>query len=136
MILTADRFIYNILTADATLTTAVGARIYSEVAPEGTASPWIVYQCQTPESRSIVGLGGVVIMIDEVYTVRAICQGNNYSTIETIANRIITLLHHKHGAVTSGYALACELMGTVKYPTVEDGIPYRHLGAMFRINSQ
>jgi hypothetical protein len=136
MILTADRFIYDTLTGDATLAGMVGTRIYSEVAPHNMDSPWVVYQCQTPEGRSVNGLGAVQIMLDEIYTVRVIREGNSYDPIEDAADRMIELLHGKHGAVSGGYALACVMTGPVKYMTLENGKPYRHLGAMFRIYSQ
>lgn len=132
----AEDFIFNRLDPDEVLDGLIDGRFYSDVAPEGTPSPWVVYQCQTPESRSVRGLGGVIIMLDEIYTIRAICEGSDYAPIKPIAERIVDLLHNYHGPVTDGYVLACQFLGPVKYFTVENGIQYRHLGGTFRINSQ
>lgn len=135
--LIADEWLVAILSADATISAAVGARIYSEMAPEDAIFPCIIFSMR-PTARDVMGVGPNRIMAHLVYSIQAVGQYESYSPLQAIADRIDVLLHGAKGNVASGAGsvLGCVRDGELRYPEVEDGVQYRHLGGLYRIMAQ
>lgn len=94
------RVIFTILSADSTLNTALGAststtgqkKIYPNMAPQNETAPYIVYQRSTTQPDFCKE--GMPIVL-HYYTVAAFAA--NPDTLNTIANRIVTLLNNQAG---------------------------------------
>lgn len=127
-----ESFIYDKLSSDATLTAAVGGRIYSYVAPARTATPYVVFNAQSP-GFDVMGVGTARVMLNCLYQVKVVVQDASFSKATDAANRIDALLHGAMGYPSGGEVLGCVREGPLAYAEVSDGIEYRHLGGLFRI---
>lgn len=133
--LVSDELIMNRLQGDATLTSLVGNRIYEYQAPKGTTFPYIVFYNQTAP-RDIRGVGTATIMTDTLYAIKAIDQSTSYSTVKAINQRIHELLHGIQavvGIAQQGTVVGIVREEAIKYPEVDSGKHYRHLGGLYRI---
>lgn len=127
-----EAWIYNRLSTDATLTTAVGDHIYSYVAPATAATPYVVFNAQSP-GLDVMGVGTARVMLNSLYQVKVVVQDASFNGATAAANRIDALLHGATGTPTGGQVLGCVREGPLAYAEVSDGIEYRHLGGLYRI---
>lgn len=126
-----DKWLYGVLSGDATLTGLVGARIHAYQAPEGTAFPFVLYSFQGGADVAVVG--GIRIFNRGVYQVKAVGKGDTMGALQSIADRIDTLLQGASGSVTGGIILACVREQPLAYAEIDNRIQYRHLGGLYRI---
>lgn len=126
----AATWIFNTLTNDAAISAKVGARIYRDVAPEGTAFPFVVYQqvSKTPVYNAFYDR----LMFNERWQVKAVDKGNLYSNIEPVASQIITLLHKKSAAGI----FSSTLEFYISLSENDAGETYKTLLTEFRINTE
>jgi hypothetical protein len=131
---TIERWLYGVLSTDATLTGLVGSRIYSYVAPVNATYPLIIFQYQT--GSDLMGVGPVRIWSDSVYVIKAINRMESYSTLKTIADRVDVLLHAESGSVTDGRVVGCVRERAYSMLELVDTVQVRHLGGIYRIMAQ
>jgi hypothetical protein len=68
--------------------------------------------------------------------VKAVAQTATWNDVESIAERIDTLLQQPHTVITRARgSLTCIRESIISYPEVNDGVQYRHLGAIWRIRA-
>lgn len=125
---TIESWLYGILSVDATLISYVGTRIYTGVIPDGVSFPLILITLDgTPDDLMVINAKRV--WTDCRYIVRAIAQTETFGTLNTIANRIDTLLHRTSGTNIN----ACVREQAFEMTEVVDNVQYRHLGGIYRI---
>lgn len=130
------KWIYETLSADATITGIVSTRIYRDVAPQGAAFPCIVLQLQSP-GNDLNGVGGVRVFNTSQWTVKAINAGGEYSgNLSILATRIDTLLHDKHATVDSDGQVWCVRVRPFQMPEIDNGVQYRHSGGVYEVTAQ
>lgn len=127
--LTAERWLYTTLNGDTTLMALVTG-VYSEAAPETATYPFVVFRRGL--AADVMGVGTVRIMSHLPYTVVVVGRCETFSTLETAANRVDTLLHAKY----SGSMLACVRVAPYSDAGLEGGIEYRQLGGEYRLTVQ
>lgn len=129
-ILNADKWLYATLTGDATLAAAIGARVYVDVAPQSnTQYPYIVMQMVS--NVQVAEISAERVMDDEVWQVSVVTNGA-YTGIETIADRIKTVLHKASGAGVIG----CVFEQLLRFSEDEAGHVYKTIVLEFRIFTQ
>lgn len=133
--LVTDRWIYGILSVDATLVGLVGSRIYRGMAPLNATFPCVVF-FYMPGGQDVRGTGTYNIMVSGYWVIKAIDRNNSPASAGTIADRIDTLLHGQSGAVSGGAVLACVRDEPVSFTELVDGALYQHVGGMYRIYAQ
>lgn len=126
-----DEWLYGKLTADAPLTALVGDRIYSDMVPFEPTFPVVVYQQQS--ALDVIGVGSARIMVDTLYVVKVIGQVVSYSDIQAIADRFDTVLQGSNGVVADAYIEGVVREEILRFTEVDQGLPYRQLGGMYRI---
>jgi hypothetical protein len=129
-ILTADKWLDTTLKADATLQTLVDDRIYEEVAPEQSLFPCIVFQFVS--GLDVKNASVDPVMVDEVWIVKAIGQGNDFLAIEPIVTQIGQILHKTFGTGVIG----CVQEEPFRYTEFDNGVIYKHLGYYYRLFTQ
>ena len=67
-------------------------------------------------------------------TIEAIGQTGNYADLAAIARRIYTLFHAEQVEITGGRVLASVRERQVRRAELPDGVPYRRLGHVFRVD--
>jgi len=98
--LNADRWLYTQLTTDSELASALGGRVYAEIAPQKTAYPLAVI---TFVAANHVGNASADrIMDNELWQIVVWTDQPNYTTIESIVDRIRAALHKASGAGVIG----------------------------------
>lgn len=128
----ADRWVYTKLTADATLTPLIGTRVFGEIAPQGTAMPYIVFQMQSAVDLRIVG--PYTVWSNMLYVVRGIAETNSFGgNLGTIDNRITAVLHNTSGSNVDGLIYVCVRVQPFRLTEIVDGRSIRHAGGIFRI---
>jgi hypothetical protein len=132
--LRVDQWLYGVLSGDSTLSALVAGRIYSALAPQDAALPFVVFNQQA--GVDVRGVGPYRIMTSLVYQIKAIGRGGSFQPIAAIADRLDQLLQGASGSVVDGRILMCVREQPLAYVEVEDGVHYRHLGGLWRILSQ
>lgn len=134
----AETWIYATLAADTgaggVATLATGG-IHAGVAPQGSTSPFVVYNRQG--GADVMGLGAQRIMAGMLYQIKAVASGGSKAAAKAIANRIDTLLHAASGTTASGRILSCVRESEVNYVEVDEtGERWNHLGGLYRLHAQ
>lgn len=137
----AMEWAYGRLSQDQALADAVGVdladlpdRVWPDVAPGGTPSPWVVFSTVTATDRAAVG------PVDRISTVvpmdvRATAQARSYDPLAPIARAIYRALHGRtNDDLADGGVMLCALRTSgLQYPEKAEGIEYRHLGHTFQV---
>jgi hypothetical protein len=133
--LIVDAWLATVLGGDATLLAAAPGGVHADVAPEGTASPWVVwFQVAGEDTR---GMGAARIMADLLYEVRVTGRNCGYGALKAAANRVDALLHQAATTTNAdGTIIGCLREDTVRFSEQDGETIYRHLGGTFRVLAQ
>lgn len=129
-ILNADRWLYSVLTLDAQLQSSLGGRVYVDVAPADTQYPLAVISLIA--SNQVGNLSADWVMDNELWQIAVWGQGASYSSLETIADRIRSLLHKANGTGVIGTVYE----GSRRLSEQEGEIVYKAILMEFRLYTQ
>jgi hypothetical protein len=99
-ILNADRWIYTQLTTDSQLAAALGGRVYIDVAPQNTQYPVAIMTFVT--ARQVVNMSADRVMDDELWQIAIWTDRPSYTELESIADRIRSVIHKASGSGVVG----------------------------------
>lgn len=135
---------YGVLTTSQALADALDvtlaelpSRVWPDVAPEGTAGPWVVYNVTEPVDT--LGIGPAPRLMSGVsLTVQVVDQARSYDALTDAARALYDVLH---GALNQavpggGVVLTARRTNGVQYPEQTAGIEYRHLGHTLTVEVQ
>lgn len=129
-----EPWLYSTLQDDATLTGLVGDRVSGTLSGELLATPYVTFLLQ--DHRDVLGVGGTIIMADCLYMVKAVSQSAGWGTVTAIAERIQDLLHRESTVISlPNGSLTTVRERIISYPEVSEGVQYRHLGGIYRIQA-
>jgi len=129
-----DKWLYSLLSTDATLLGAAPGGVHADAAPRGTAFPLVIIALQ--DATDGMSFNGTRILVRATYQVKVVGQGASYSALDTAAGRIDALLHRASGSVSGGVIYSCVRVEPFRYREDLDGIEYRHLGGFYEIQVQ
>ncbi len=139
-----DEWLQATLTGDATLTALLAAgagSVFAEIAPQGSVMPYIVYRMIA--TTDVVTASAARIMVTEQRLVEAICEGQSYTPVKAIAERIDVLLQRKPdpGSTIAGTwsgvtVLSSDRARISRLAENEDGRHYRRLGGIYNISAR
>lgn len=130
----AEQWLVGALRDDAAVTALVGSRVYSELAPQGAAMPYVIVQNQA--SVDVLGVGSRRIMSELLFVVQAVGRGASYAVLAPIADAIDAALHLAGGVTAEGRVLGCRREEPFRRPEVTNGVQYRRLGGIYRLWTQ
>lgn len=113
------------------------ARVWSDVAPQGVPFPYVITQAQS--AVDVVATGPYRVMVNTIYLVKAIIQGQYYSPLQiSMANRIDSLLQGvKADSVQGGGRIvSCVRQRPFRLTEATNGVQYRQLGGIYEVNVQ
>lgn len=116
--------------------TALESRVWSDVAPAGTESPWVVYSVTDSEDANALG-GQARIFSAVPMDLKVVGETRDWQRIAAAARALYGL--HGQTNVTignGGTILTVQRTGAIQYPEQAGGIEYRHLGHQFRVEVQ
>ena len=122
------------LKTDLEMSGFIKERVHEGIAPDDEQYPYVTYQQQS--AVLVRGVGGLVIMADALYLVKAIAMVDNWTILRPINIRIDALMSGFTGVVLGG-----SIEGTVRrspYSLIEEveGRQIRHLGGIYEIQAQ
>lgn len=132
-----DEWLYDLFSANATITSTVGGRIYGDVAPQGSTFPLVLF--------AFLGGADKVITFSSrftnaIYLIRAVGRGSSYDSIELLADRLDVLLGNAvptNGVVVRDIRIAsCNREQPFQRKDTTDGVPVVYLGGFYRIRYQ
>lgn len=106
-ILNADRWLYTQLITDANLAAVLGGRVFVDVAPLGTEYPLAVMTFVA--AQQVGNWSSDRIMDNELWQITVWTNQNNYTSIETVADRIRQVLHKASGTGVVGCSFERQL---------------------------
>jgi hypothetical protein len=139
-VLRSDKWIYGILSADATLIAELAAdvendalaAVYMDEAPEGATYPFLIMQMLS--DIDVKGIGAEVVIVDAVYQIRWVGETESYQDAKTALDRVDVLLHKQTGTQDDATITACSRDGTrVRFKETTNGRHYRHRGVNYRV---
>ncbi len=132
------RAIYGKLSGDGTLNALLGTpatgytkAIYHQVAPDGAAFPFIIFQKQagTPTES----FGDPSALETDVWLLKGVDRATSSDTAEAIQARLAALLNDAVLSISGTTAIYLRRTSDVEYAEIEDGVRFQHAGSLFRL---
>lgn len=124
----AASWIYSTLTTDAILTALIGTRVYRDQAPEAATFPFIAFS--QIDAIPVKNAFSDILMDGEHWQITAVDKGKSYSTVNSIAARVRTLLHKTRGSNVVSSVLEAEF---TRSETDDAGNMYKSVVLDFRV---
>lgn len=122
-----DAWLYDTLTADAPL----AGGWHAEQAPRGTASPFGVFGLVS--ALDVQTSSTDRIMVNAVYSIRAITEAESFVALQSAADAIDTALHQSDGTAGGASVMSATREEIIRRVEVDEGRELRSLGGYFRI---
>lgn len=127
-VLNADYWLCSVLEGDATLQGLTNNQhVYQDVAPAQASYPFI--EIAFVDGMPVTNATADKIMTDEVWIVKAVGKGDDYTPLAPIVDRIGQVLHKASGTGVIG----CTEEDVFRLSELENGAVYKHLGHYYRI---
>lgn len=128
-----EPWLYATLSGDLALADLVGTRIVGTLAGGDVEPPYVHFLMVS--TRDVLGTGAERHDTDNIYTVKVVTRGASWDQAKPVAKRLDALLGVKGTRTVPGGSLTCTRERTVQYPSVDNGVQHRHLGADWRIRA-
>jgi hypothetical protein len=125
------KWIYELLSQDASLNGLIGDKIYHNVAEPSAQPPYVIYSVLS--SDDVTGIGSFRIMNEATVLVKAVGEGASTLPLKDVVNRIDEILHGASGAADGHYILGCEREKVVEYSEYDQGRLWHYVGCQWRI---
>lgn len=131
-----DPWLFGVLSGDSVLAGMVGTRISNTLSIVPLATPYITFSASSPP-RAVRGVGGTLHDTDSQYTIKAVGTGGSFNQVAAIAARVRTLIDQSNVTISTPIAasLSCYWELEIRYPEETEGVPYRHLGGIYRVRA-
>ena len=136
-----EQWIFEQLADDSTVVANAGANVldatkagvYVPQAPEGALYPLVRYNLMA--GTDSLSMGTTRNMTDCVYQVLCVGQTESYQSLETLADRVDTLLTNPSDTTVDSHVIIGSWREQViKIPELVSGTHYRSLGGLYRIH--
>lgn len=128
------RWLYDTLSGDATLAGYAPGGVWDSQAPENVDYPVVVIGWQGEFDVYVVGAARV--MASQAWLVKAVGDEASFDVLYDAASRIDVLLHDTSGTATGGTVFASTRERGMRLDELARGVPYRHLGGVYRLLTQ
>jgi len=128
------KWLYTVLSADGTLNTAVGGRIFEGHVPQGESLPAVVFSLAMASDDQFSQSGQFRTWAKFNVTVKVIDETKSTLSLQTIADRFEAVLESARGGVTGLYIDYCKRKRPfhMKDTSVANKV-YIHLGGVFEL---
>ena len=123
-------YTYTRLANDATLLAIPIGGVFSGVADEGTATPYIVISQQS--GVDALGANVTRILSDMLFKIEVVGRADQFMTLQTVADRVDFLLTKASGTTADGRILSVYRTQTLVLEEVDAGIKYSRIIGIFR----
>ena len=123
-------WIYSVLTGSTSLAALVSTRIYRDEAPENATFPYVVMQ--QIDAVPVQNAFKDRLMDGERWQIKAVNKATDYTTVNSIAALVETLLHKTRGSNVLSSVLEFKMPLSEK----DNGITYKSMILDFRVHTQ
>ena len=126
-----DSAVYEKLNIAAVTNEAVGG-VFNQMAPEGTQTPFVVFQAMSKvdDYYSYTGRGGTA-----VYMVKVIDESGWPKTASNIDTQIDSAMQNASLSITGHSLLECRRESDLYLVENADGRTFQHIGGLYRIEA-
>jgi hypothetical protein len=129
--LAVDKHLVNTLSGDATLSGLIGSRIWKQLAPENSATPYLVFYPVAINDIPTVGQTGRIYS-SALYVIEAVSDVS-YASLRTILTRIDALYNGVQNTVVDGlYVSSASREETVSQIETVGDFRYYRIGGRYR----
>lgn len=128
-----EPWLYATLSSDPELAELVGDQIVGALTPDEISGRYVTFALSS--ARDIAGIGTARIMVDALYTVKAVAPTTSLDDVRPVAARIDALLHGKSATLPGGHVLSVTRRNIISYPEVSQGVAFLHLGGLFHLQA-
>lgn len=129
-----DAWLYSALSTDATLNPLIGNRVYPDLAPEGTAFPYVVYSVPNGTDMNSIGMQRNTTTVS--YVVSVYGRNDGFADLQTITSRIDTIIQgSRHIGVAVNWKVARRSPWT-RLTEFKSDTRYPRLFATFGVTAQ
>lgn len=126
----ARTHIRQTLVGDSSVTDLVEERIFSSLAPSGTAMPYVTFHLESPRDEMI---GGDTIAVSVlIYLVKATVEGEDEDSAEAIAAAVHAALHGSQSS-QDGFTVDAHRVAPWAMPVVDGSRQFRQVGGRYRL---
>lgn len=133
-----DTFLTEQLTAEPTIQQVAGGRVFSDLAPEGTPFPYIIFNLNAERGLGMIGSCDRVASVPD-YLVKAVTEGRSYQVALQLANAIDRALVGASGSATADgqevQIKAIRCITRVRHTEQAESTQYRHMGGIYRMQA-
>jgi hypothetical protein len=128
----AYEFLYTKLHGDATLLSYATGDVWPDMAPPGTATPFVVLTLQSETDTLTMNV--FRILSRPLFQVKATGPATQRVALRNAANRIDTLLGRTNGTTTNAIIESCWRDGVFNLPEIVDGALWTSIGGFYRLD--
>jgi hypothetical protein len=130
-----DEWLWQTMTTDAVLSTAVSNRIYADEAPQEAALPLVVFAFLGGSDKLLTFSARLT---SALYLIRVVGEGSSYDPVELVADRIdIVLRLPTQGTIIRDTRITtCQREQPHQRKDSQYGIPLVYIGGFYRIHWQ
>jgi hypothetical protein len=131
--LLAEKWIFQTLNASSSLNSLVLGGYNADIAPSDATYPMVIFTNQSAEDERTFN-NKTKVFTDTLYLVEVVGKTTSYTTLSPIFDLMDSLLDVKSGLITGGgYVLSCVRERIQKRREFTNGVEYKRLGAVYRI---
>lgn len=105
-LVSAERWLRETLSNDQTLLGFAPGGVFADQAPDGTATPYVIYTDQSGGVDSLT-MNAVRVLSNPLYQIVAVAEVSKFDSVASAASYIDDLLKRTNGSTTGGLISAC-----------------------------
>lgn len=131
-LVSAEEWIYNTLSNDTPLLTSAPGGVFAAMAPDGTATPYVVFGLQSGGVDTLT-MNAVRLITNPLYQIVVTGEASKMSDIVAAASRIDDLMKRASGTVTGGYIADCHREQPLVKNELINTVVWRSIGGLYRM---
>lgn len=135
-LVSAETWLYGVLSNDTTLLGYAPGGVFADLAPDGTLTPYVIFNAQSPGVNSLT-MNGVRLLSNPLYQVVATGPASQMSSIANAAAEIDKLLKPPaSGTVAGGYISSSYQETPLMLSQVINTVKWKSIGGLYRLSVQ
>ncbi len=121
------------LTSDATLMALAPGGVFREIAPQGSAEPYVIVQMMRHSDEYLINRGEA--FEEFTYMVKAVQRNTSGATVQSVADRIHTLLQDGTMTITGYNLTTMQREERIAYVELDENRDqrYQHRGGLYQV---
>lgn len=131
----AEAWLNATLSDDSTLLGYAPGGVFADLAPDGTATPYVIFTLQSPGADSLT-MNVVRLLTNPLYQVVVVAESSKMTAIVNAASRLDDLLKRTAGTATGGDISSCYREQPVEKTQLINTVKWKSVGGLYRLQIQ